>query len=295
MDSGLLFAIISPFLSSISTIFKSEATKALGPFTVLSFGSLLGASILIIFILLRKHKVILKNFRDNFKDLFLLVITRGLLGELLFTLGLSLTLGVKAIFFTKAEPYFVLLWNWILKKEPIKLNHLILLAIHISGAVLLSTGGKFEVIQGAQIGDLLIILAMGLFALSYFPASRVSIKLGASQTNILMLLVSGLFFLPFAFLFSNSQIFNFNKSWIYLFVYVVLFTTVGLTFWFASLKTVKGWIVSAFRSIGPLAGLPFAYLFFGEKLNNLQLLGGAIVITTSFLIAKEHFHSGNKR
>ena len=201
MDFGLSAAIISPFLNSISTIFKSEATKALGPFVVLSFGSLLGASILIFFIFLRKQRLIFKNIQENSRDLFLLILTRGILGELLFTSGLGLTLGVKAIFFTKAEPYFVLLWNWILKKEPVKPNHLVLLAVHIFGAILLSTGGKFEVFQSAQVGDLLIILAMGLFALSYFPATRVSVKIGASQTNILMLVISGLFFLPFAFIF----------------------------------------------------------------------------------------------
>lgn len=290
LSSGLLFAIISPFFSSISTIFKSAATKALGPFAVLSFGSLLGAFFLILFSLLRGQKFSLSNIRNNFKDFSLLILTRPILGELLFVFGLGLTLGVKAIFFTKIEPYFVLFWHWILKKEKVETSQLILLAIHISGAILLSTGGNFDEIKSAQIGDLLIILAMGLFSLSYFPAKKVAVKIGATQANSLTLLISGLFFLPFVFLFSKPETFNFfTKGWTYLVLYTIIFTVVALTLWFASLKSVKGWIVSALRSLGPIVGLPFAYFFFGEKLNAIQILGGVIILATSFLIVREHF------
>lgn len=101
LSSGLLFAIISPFLSSISTIFKSAATKALGPFAVLSFGSLLGAFLLISYSLLKKQKFSLSRLKVNFKDFLLLILTRSILGDLLFVFGLGLTLGVKAILFTK--------------------------------------------------------------------------------------------------------------------------------------------------------------------------------------------------
>mgnify|MGYP001606784812 CR=1 FL=1 len=288
--SGLVFAVISPLLSSISTIFKSAAVKMLGPFAVLSFGSLLGAFLLISYSLLRKQKFSLSHLRHNFGDFFLLTLTRPILGDLLFVFGLGLTLGVKAILFTKIEPYFVLFWHWILKKEKVTTSQLVLLAIHISGAVLLSTGGNFTGVKSAQIGDLLIILAMGLFSLSYFPAKKVAIKIGAIQANSLTLLISGIFFLPFAFLFSKPEAFNFlNKGWTYLVLSTIIFTAVGLTLWFASLKSVKAWIVSALRSLGPIVGLPFAYFLFGEKLSGVQLLGGIVVLSTSFLIAREHF------
>lgn len=289
LSSGIVFAVISPLLSSIATIFKSVAVKSLGSFAVLSFGSLLGAFILIIFSVFRKQKVSLSHLNHTFRDFLFLILTRSILGDLLFVFGLGLTLGVKAILFTKIEPYFVLFWHWIFKKEKVKVSQLFLLVIHVSGAIFLSTGGDFTGIKSAQIGDLLIILAMGLFSLSYFPARKLAIKIGATQANGLTLLVSGLFFLPFTFLFSKPQAFDlFTKGWVYLVLSTIIFTTVGLTLWFASLKSVKGWIASAMRSLGPIAGLPFAYFLFGEKLSGAQLLGGAVVLLTSALIAKEH-------
>ena len=290
MNTGLLFAIISPFLSSISTIFKSAAVKALGPFAVLSFGSLLGAFLLIVYLFIKHKKFSLSHLKDNFRDFSLLILTRPIFGELLFVFGLGLTLGVKAILFTKIEPYFVLFWQWILRKEKVTSGQLALLTIHIGGAILLSTGGNFTGINSTHIGDLLIILAMGLFSLSYFPAKRVAVKIGAVQTNSIMLLVSGLFFIPFAFVFSNSQAFDFfTKGWAYLVLSTIIFTVVGLTLWFVSLKSVKGWIVSALRSLGPIVGIPFAYFLFGEKLNMAQVTGAIIILSTSFLIAREHF------
>lgn len=101
LSSGLLFAVISPVLNSISTILKSVAVKTLGPFAVLSFGSLLGAFILIALSLLRKQKFSLSHLKHNFGDFFFLILTRPILGDLLFVFGLGLTLGVKAILFTK--------------------------------------------------------------------------------------------------------------------------------------------------------------------------------------------------
>ena len=101
MNTGLLFAIISPFLSSISTIFKSAAVKALGPFAVISFGSLLGAFLLIVYLFIKHKKFSLSHLKDNFRDFSLLILTRPIFGELLFVFGLGLTLGVKAILFTK--------------------------------------------------------------------------------------------------------------------------------------------------------------------------------------------------
>ena len=77
-------------------------------------------------------------------------------------------------------------------------------------------------------------------------------------------------------------------GWIYLLSYVVLFNVIGLTLWYFSLKTVRPWIVSALRSIGPLAGAPIAFLLFGEILSTVQILGAFIVLASSSAIIYEH-------
>lgn len=55
--------------------------------------------------------------------------------------------------------------------------------------------------------------------------------------------------------------------WLYMLASIILFNVISLTLWYASLKTVKAWIVSALRSLRPLFGASFAWLLFGETLS----------------------------
>lgn len=292
---GLLFAILSPFFSSIATVFQSGATKLLTPLIVASIGGLLGGIALLSLVLLSKEKFNIKKIRKNLKDLTFMTFFRPVLGVTIFAYGLSMTGAIKAIFFTKMEPYFVLGLFWLLGREKIKIKHLILLTIHIIGAIVLSTGANFAAFGRAQFGDLLIISAMGLFALSYFYGTRLSRNLGAKISNSITLGIGGLILLPFALIFSPLNFFVSQPlGWTYLISYVILFNLIGLTLWFASLKTVKGWMVSALRSIGPLVGAPFAYFLFGETLSFIQIVGGVVVLITSALIAREHLIANSR-
>ena len=292
---GLIFAIISPFVTSIATILIGGAIKLLNPWIVLSFSPLIGSIILFFVALFRGEKFKFQEIKNNQKDILSLIISRQIIGWAIFILGLAFTDVIKAIFFTKVEPYFVLLFHWFVYKEKVKLKHLILLAIHITGAILLSIGGKSTGFGRAQLGDLLVIISMACSSLSYIPAAKLSRAMGAIKINTIMLFAGALIFLPFAFIFSTPTGWVSTRGWVYLLGYSVLFSSIGLTLWFASLKTVKSWIVSSLRALGPLIGVPFAYFLLGETLTPVQLIGGLIVLTTSFLIAKEHLDVVRKK
>lgn len=285
---GLLLAILSPIFSSAATIFQSGASKLLTPVFIASIGSIIGG-VIIFFVLLSTHSLpSWRTIREQKKDLMTLTILRFVVGALIFAWALSLTTGIKAIFFTKAEPYFVLLWYWLFQKGVVHKRHVGLLGVHIIGAIVLSIGGNFELSFG-HLGDVLIIIAIGLFSLSYVPASRLSHTMGSKQANFLSMSIGGLIILPFAVMFAPTASWNIaSVGWSYLLAWVVLFNVIGLTMWFASLKTVTGWMVSALRAIGPISGIPIAYLLFGETLSLMQIGGAALILFTSILIAKEH-------
>lgn len=286
---GLLFAILSPFFSSVSTVFKTGAAKSLTPLVVIVVGGLIGSIILFCIARLLKEKITFNKLKANTKDLILVFIFRSLLGELFLTIGLAQTQAVKAIFLTKIEPYFVLILAWIFLKEKVQPKHLFLLLIHLIGAVILSTGGNISIVNKAQIGDLFIIIAMGFFASSYSYGKRLAHNVGSIYSNAVTMGMASLILLPFLLFFSPLTSFNYQpQGWVYLFVYVILFNVLGLTLWYVSLKSVKGWIVSALRYIGPILGAPVAYILLKETLTPGQIFGAAIVIATSYLIVKEH-------
>jgi len=294
MDYGILFAILSPLFSSTATVFQTEAAKLLTPLVVVSIGGILGSITLFLMVKISGERIDGKTLRKNWKDLVSMTMLRPLFGGLVFAYGLSMTNAIKAVFFTKVEPYFVLGWHWFLLKEKIQKRHLILLAVHVIGAIILSTGGRLEVGK-TQMGDFLIVVAMGLYSLSYIYGNRLARNIGAIKTNALTLGITGLVVLPFALLLSESSVWTNSTGWTYLILYIVLFNVIGLTLWYASLKSVKGWIVAALRSLGPLVGVPLAWFLFGETLTVTQMIGGIIVLITSALIAKEHLSKNNKK
>jgi len=286
---GLIFAILSPFFSSVATIFKTGSAKILSPLIVVGIGGIIGSVLLFLLASLFREKFSFAKMRKYWKELTYLTILRVLLGELLLTFGLSQTEAIKAIFLTKVEPYFVLLISWLFLKETIRSKHAVLLGIHLVGAVILSTGGNINILGRAQIGDLLIILAMGMFALSYKYGKRLAENIGSMYSNAISLGIGSLLVLPFVFIFpSPFQFINQSTGWLYLFIYVILFNVIGLTLWYKSLKSVKGWIVSALRYVGPILGAPIAYVVLKETLSLIQIFGAIIVLITSFLIVREH-------
>lgn len=289
---GFLAAIFSPFFSSVSTIFKSEAARDLSPLIVVSFGGIIGSLILFAIAAIRKENVSKKLLKKNIKDLSLIIFLRFIAGEVIFTYGLVQTTAIKAVFFTKIEPYFVLILGWLFLQEKIRGKQLLLLTIHLFGALLLSTGGIFLF---PHLGDLLVMLAMLCFASSYIVGKRISHNIGSTLGNAIPMGIASLILLPFAIFSSPVSIFSYTlKGWGFLLIYVLLFNVIALTLWFASLKLVKGWIVSALRYVGPILGAPVAYILFGQTLNSNQIIGAVLIIVTSFLIAKEHFSNAKK-
>lgn len=290
--NDILPAILSPFFSSIATIFKTGAAKSLTPLIVVAIGGLIGSIILLLVAKAFREKITFDKIRLNWKDLLFVLVFRNLLGELLFTFGLSQTQAIKAIFFTKTEPFFVLILAWLFLKEKMNAKYLVLLIIHFMGAIILSTGGNVQSVGKAQLGDLLIILAMGLFASSYSFGKRLAHNVGPIYSNAISMGIASVLLLPFVFLFSPlPRLANQSQGWLYLIIYVLLFNVISLTLWYMSLKTVRGWIVSALRYIGPVLGMPVAYLLFKETLSLTQVFGAIVIVFTSYLIVREHFRN----
>jgi drug/metabolite transporter (DMT)-like permease len=288
LDYGIVSAILSPILSSIATIFKSGATKTLSPIAAGSLGSLIGGTIIIIILLLRKKRPTIKKISENRSDFLKLIFLRTTVGELFFVFGLSMTTAIKSIFFTKVEPYFVLFFSWASGKEKIKAIHLVMLTANIFGVLLLSTSGDFSELGSSQLGDFLIIVAMAFFAGSYFYGKKLSKKVGSMTTNGIAQFIGGIVLLPLMLLITPQAQLVSETGWVYLIVYVLLFNVVGLTLWYFSLKTVRPWIVSSLRAIGPLAGAPIAFFLFGEILTFVQIVGAVIVLASSSAIVYEH-------
>jgi drug/metabolite transporter (DMT)-like permease len=185
------------------------------------------------------------------------------------------------------EPYLVIFWSWLLDRSRPSGNHLALLVVHFVGAVLLSLGHRDFNGSISWFGDMIIVSAVFIAALSYRYAPRVTKVLNPMQTACIGELIGGVVTLPIALMLcpvvlAPEQL----TGWLYIGVHAILFYVLAMSFLYASLNGIEGWLSSALRATGPVIALPIAFIFFGESLTAIQIFGALLVIITSALISR---------
>lgn len=281
--AGVLAILCASMLSSIGWIFEGEAIARLAPVPVICLASLLGGGCLLA-LGASTGKRSLKEILPYLTISFLLfsIFRSGIL-SLLFGYCLTLTSSTKAMFLTKIEPYIVLLIQIIFYGHRTTPAHLLLLAAHLAGALVLSTGGSL-VLSADRWGDLLILVAVTGNAALYAPSQRYAQQMGAFYASGTSQLIGGIALLP---LLLTTRIDSFLGTpehlvgWYYALATVVVFYILSTGLWFFSLKEVPAWLASALRCVGPVIAAPIAWLVFGQGLTPIQSFGALVVVGTS--------------
>lgn len=283
---GVAAVIAASVLSSVGWVLEGEAVLRLSPLSVACVSHLLGAAFLIVFARMRSSAPSIQKLKAHGGRLVLYGIIRNAGCTLLFATCLTLTSSAKVMFLTKIEPYLILLIEWLIYKQKIVRSQVGILALHILGAVLLSTGGEIN-LSGAVLGDLILVTAILINALYYRPAQSLARDLGSMWASGLSQLVGGFVLLPFMLLFSTSFLHVEGEAgigWLYVVATVLVFYVASTSLWFYSLQSVPAWMNSALRCVGPVVAAPIAWLAFNQTLSRLQMLGALMVVATSAMM-----------
>jgi drug/metabolite transporter (DMT)-like permease len=134
---------------------------------------------------------------------------------------------------------------------------------------------------------LLILVATIIAASTYRDGARLSQTLGSfAASGITTLAGSCLAAILFILVPNSWPESLWHSGSAFFFGHVLLFYVLSMPLWYKAIASVKGWMVSALRAVGPLAGLPLAAVLLGERLDMVQLIGGVVVILTSAAIAR---------
>ncbi len=282
------YAIISSILSSVGTLFKVQGVRSVPPLLAASGGVLFAGSLAFLALALTRNLPSWESIKKVRVPLLKVALCRAVFANMIFTVGLAYTSGVEAVFLTKMEPYLVIFWTWVLDKRRPSGSHLALLLVHIMGAILLSVGDRGTQEGGISwFGDLIVVSAVITAALSYRYAPQVTKVLNPTQTACLAELFGGIVTLPLALMISPLAFGPAEQiGWIYVGVHAILFYIFAMSFLYASLNGIEGWLSSALRATGPIVAAPLAFLLFGESLTALQIFGALVVIVTSALISR---------
>jgi drug/metabolite transporter (DMT)-like permease len=283
----IAYAIISSVFSSVGTLFKVQGVQSVPPILAAAGGVFFAGLLALLLLALAKNLPSWGEIMRVRAPLLKVALCRAVLSNLIFTVGLAYTSGVEAVFLTKMEPYLVIFWSWLLDKRRPSGNHLALLLVHIAGAIILAIGDRGLSHGVSWFGDAIIVIAVTVASLSYRYAPQVTKVLNPTQTACLGELIGGVITLPIALMISplafgpEQQI-----GWMYIAVHAVLFYILAMSFLYASLNGIEGWLSSALRATGPVVAAPLAFLLFGETLTPIQALGAAVVLITSALISR---------
>ena len=284
---GLLFAVLSAVFIGTSIVIGSVVSKHVNPI-VLTFLLYLIA-IPFMFIVGVSQKLQIKRlFLEFSKDLTHIFIFRTIIGQLLILYGLSMTIAIRAGFITRLEPVFVFIFSVLVIKEKIKSRKVGLLLILIFGAFLFTTSGNINALEEIMPGDMILILALAFLAYTYMPSARVMKKINPSTLLLSLYILAVVILMPVILIFFQSYLAISTNDFILILAYSLTFHVFGIMLWFIALKSVKPWIVASMLSLTPIVSSLLAFFWLGQTLLTIQLIGGAIIIITTFFIGREN-------
>lgn len=283
---GVVALLAASVLSSLGWVFEGEAVQRVAPVAVICVSLILGGVSQLLIARVLGQKLVNPIGTLPLKEFIAYSIIRTSILSTLFAYCLTLTSSSKAMFLTKIEPYIVLLIQIVFHGHRTTRQHITLLALHLIGALLLSTGGHFSFSRDLM-GDALIFVGVIIHAALYQPSQKYSVKMGSLMASGVSQLLGGVVLLPIVLIWFNSA-FELTPEqkigWYYALLTVVFFYIASTGLWFYSLKAVPTWLASALRCAGPVVAAPFAWVFFNQNLTFVQTVGALVVVATSAIM-----------
>ncbi len=282
----LLLGILTGALIGPSIVIMSAVTKTVHPFAYTTISTAIAIPFLVIiahFFSGEGLKSILSRGRKDFLKVWL---ERFIIGSgLLLVFGVSLTLAIKSVFLVQLEPAFVFAWSVLLLKEKVRKSKLFLIATLLMGAFLVTTGGNLNVFESVLLGDILIIIALVFLSHSYLVSARLmkysnplKLYFGFAVCALPVFLALALALLPL----SAFMVSGYNIALIA--IASLLFNVIGFPLWLICLKRLKPWVLASSLVVQTLAGAVLSFVWLGQTLSAIQLVGGALVLISVYLI-----------
>jgi drug/metabolite transporter (DMT)-like permease len=281
---GTSFAIITALVSGVAIVANKFFLVSLDPtlFTALrTFFVGIGFFIISFY----KNRLSLNNFNKvSWKVLLSIGIVAGF-GFLSFFNGLKLTTAGRAAFLHKLLPLFITVLAFIFLKEKIKRRQVYAMLVMILGAYLISYSAiSFDI----ALGDLLVIVATILFAAENIISKYAMIN---KESNFVVSFCR----MFFASLVLFSIVFLIGKfDQLLLLTYEqVIYTVISVSllflyvfFWYYSIRLIKVSKASTLLLVSPFISLFLSYVFLGETLLELQIMGSILILLGAFIVSR---------
>ncbi len=266
----------------VSLIFGSAASfvKVLDlPSTTLSFFRLAIPTVVLFFYLIHKK---IKLFRGNVSWLLLASVLNAIRLFLMFV-GYNLATIGNASLAASTGTFFLFLFSFIFLKEKITLKRTMLLLASVIGLFVLYSNQPFSFANKDFIGMCLVVLSTALYQLTVIISKKELDRYSKTEAIFYQNLVGAFIFFPFIFI---------NKPFPDLWQIAVASTSgffiglVAFILYYSAIKKVSP-TAASIAMIDVVISVIFGVVLFGEHLSANMIIGGVIILLTSFFMSSE--------
>jgi drug/metabolite transporter (DMT)-like permease len=245
-----------------------------------------------------------KNGGKNFKDI-LIFGQLALLGvfpaQVLMTWGTQFSLASNAAILTLCLPVIAAIFAFLMLKEKMNKVRWVSFIIAIIGVVLCSTGDIKQLDFGSKyaLGNLLIFLA--IVGNAYYNTGIKKIASRYSEMELLFFtyVVMVILLTPLVLYYEPdifSRIPSFTKqTWTGMTLLTFFHNFLSMILFFKALKVLDAMQVALSNYMIAFFGLPIAAIWLGEKLNNMAIAGGILVLISTLIITIVDYRMSHKQ
>ena len=229
--------------------------------------------------------------RDYIKKNFMVIGFMGILSISTFNsvvyFALNFTQVINAVLMLAAIPVMIIIFSSILKVEKTNIFQLSGLALSITGVGTIITNADIQkiILLNFNKGDLWMIVCVLSWSLYSTLLKKNKFKL--SQFTLIQIMVTvGLIFLVPQFLYEQSigLDIKFNKAFIFIILYVVIFPAIAAYYcWQKAIELIGPNRSAMFIQLMPLFSAILAIIIFKEKFQLYHFIGATFIISGIYL------------
>jgi len=245
----------------------------------------------------RMKSIQYSNIYHNFmslssKDKLLLLFQAtcgGFLFNVLILYGMKTTSATSAGIITSITPMVIFILAAVLLHEKINFQKGLAIIIVMIGLVILNAGKTSGSMEGALLGNFLVLLAVIPEALFTILSKSVGKKITEMEAVILVNLFNLILFIPFA----AYTIIDFHPTNISASVYgqlLIYGISGGIMFfllWYRGLTKINANTAALFTGVMPVSTTVLAFIFLNEPISNSEIIGMLLVIAAIFVGCKK--------
>lgn len=280
--SPYMLLVVATFIWGGNFVIGRAVSDQIPPYT-LSFLRWLLASCILLPFTWKKIKAEYHAWIRRLPIILILSMT-GIAGfNTLLYVALQYTTSINASFMNSSTPILIsMLSVWILR-ESLEKRQIIGTLLSFAGVLFIVSKGDLYALQtlSFNLGDIIMILAVGTWALYSVLIKKYGRRLPAGSTFILSILVGVVILFPFSIweLYYTKASIQWTASSFSAIIYVgVLASIVAFYSWNSAVIQIGPAKAANYLNLIPVFAATFAILFIDEQMAWYQLIGGAFVI-----------------